>query len=279
MNIAVSLDADRATMGTLSLQKLTGRARVTPEAITMEPVSFGLFGGHYEGGLTLTLGKTVEFRLNAALSDIDLAAATKFAGSPDALTGRLSGTIDLSGRGIDAASALRTARGTGRVDITNGTVKGLGLVRTIIVATSGRGGAPPQSGAAQSTGASSDEPFARLSATLTVANGSASTQDLRFESNDLLLAAAGAVRLDGSAIDLAGQVQLSDKLSQQAGRDLVRYTQDQGRVTLPATITGSAGSPQVRIDVASVAKRAIVNRATEEAQKGIKKGLGRIFGK
>lgn len=273
MNIAVSLNADRATMGTLSLEKLAGRARVTPEAITMEPVSFGLFGGHYEGGLTLTLGKTADFRLNAALSDIDLAAATKFAGSPDALTGRLSGTIDLSGRGIDAASALRTARGTGRVDITNGTVKGLGLVRTVIVATSGRADSSPQSGA------SSDEPFARLSATLTVANGSASTQDLRFESNDLLLAAAGAVRLDGSAIDLAGQVQLSDKLSQQAGRDLVRYTQDQGRVTLPATITGSAGSPQVRIDVASVAKRAIVNRATEEAQKGIKKGLGRLLGK
>lgn len=47
-----------------------------------------------------------------------------------------------------------------------------------------------------------------------MAEGSASTRDLRFESNDLLLTAAGAVRLDGSAINLAGQVQLSDKLSQ-----------------------------------------------------------------
>ena len=161
-----------------------------------------------------------------------------------------------------------------RADITNGTVKGLGLVRTVVVATSGRSDAP-----SPSASASSDEPFARLGATLTVADGFASPQDLHFESNDLLVAAAGALRLDGSAINLAGQLQLSDKLSGQAGRDLVRYTQEQGRVTLPVAITGSTDNLDVRIDVASVARRAITNRANDEVQKGIKKGLGRLLGR
>jgi hypothetical protein len=112
---------------------------------------------------------------------------------------------------------------------------------------------------------------------LAVANGSATTQDLRFESPDLLLAATGGLRLDGSAINLAGQVQLSEELTRQAGRDLVRYTQEQGRVTLPATITGSADNPQVRIDMAKVATRAITNKATEEAEKAINKSLGGLF--
>ena len=274
MNILVSLNADSATMGDLSLQKLSGRARVTPDAMTLEPISFGLFGGNYEGALTLTLGRTTDFKLRATLSGIDMAAATTFAGRPDTITGRLSGKIDLFGRGLDAGNILKTARGTVRADITTGTVKGLGLVRTVVVATSGRSDAP-----SPSASASSDEPFARLGATLTVADGSASTQDLRFESNDLLVAAAGALRLDGSAINLAGQVQLSDKLSQQAGRDLVRYAQEQGRVTLPVTIAGSADNLQVRIDMASVARRAITNRANDEVQKGIKKGLGRLLGR
>jgi hypothetical protein len=110
-----------------------------------------------------------------------------------------------------------------------------------------------------------------------VSNGSASTQDLRFESPDVLLAATGGLRLDGSAINLAGQVQLSDELSREAGRDLVRYTQEQGRVTLPATITGSADNPQVRIDLAKAATRAITNKATEEAGKIIKRNLGDLF--
>ena len=156
------------------------------------------------------------------------------------------------------------------MDITNGVVKRLGLVRSVLIATSGRSGAPAPSG-----NVASDEPFARLGATLAIANGVANTSDLRFESNDLLWTAAGVVHLDGRAMALSGQVQLSDKLSQQAGRDLVRYTQQQGRVTLPVTVTGSSENPQVRVDVTSLARQAITNRATEE----IKKGLGRLFGK
>jgi hypothetical protein len=87
------------------------------------------------------------------------------------------------------------------------------------------------------------------------------------------------VRLDGSAINLAGQVQLSDELSKQAGQDLVRYTQEGGRVTLPVAITGSANAPHVMIDVAGMAKRAVTNRAQEEAQKALKKGLGDLLKK
>ena len=274
MNLALSIDADSATLGGLALQKLSGRARLTPDSVALAPVRFGLLGGSYDGAVTLKPGAQPRFGLNGALAGVDMAALTTFAGSPDTITGRLSGKVDMSGSGTDTKSALKSAKGTARVDITNGVVKRLGLVRTVIAATSGRSGAP-----AASSGVSSDEPFARLGATLAVAGGSARTTDLRFESNDLLLAAAGTMALDGSAINLAGQLQLSDKLSQQAGRDLVRYTQEQGRVTLPVTVTGSADHPQVSINLASAAERALTNRVTEEAQKAIKKGLGQLLGR
>ena len=123
------------------------------------------------------------------------------------------------------------------------------------------------------SGGSTDEPFTRLGATLRIASGLASTDDLKFESTNLVLTAAGNVRLDATAVDLAGKVQLSDELSKQAGSDLTRYTAEQGRVTLPATITGPADNLSVKIDVADMAKRAITNRANEEAQKQLKKGL------
>ncbi len=272
MNITVALDAARATMGQLTLDKLSGTARVTNDALTLNPVGFGVFGGHYDGSLTFTLAAIPEFKLNASLSGVDVASALAFAGSPGTMSGKLSGKLALTGRGMDASSVERGARGTMRVDIVNGTIKNLGLVRTVVVATSGRSDA-------SSAGASREEPFTRLGATLVIANGTATTDDLRLESKDLLLSAAGTIRLDGSAINLPGQVQLSDDLSKQAGRDLVRYTQDQGRVTLPASITGSAAAPQVHIDVASMAKRAVTNRANEEAQKVLKKGLGGLFKK
>ena len=178
---------------------------------------------------------------------------------------------------VDSSTAT-TARGTARIDIVDGVVKNLGLVRSVVLVTAGRSDVPIASAASAAT-ESADEPFTKLGATLAIDGGAADTSDLRFESKDLLLSATGTVRLDGSAINLAGQVQLSDELSKRAGRDLIRYTQEQGRVTLPATITGTAAAPTVRINVADMAKRALVNRANEEAQKALKNGLGGLFRK
>lgn len=269
-NLLVSLAADRATVGSLALEKLSARARVTQDGVTLEPLEFAIFGGGYKGTMILaSRGGTSTFRLNAALSNIDVASATAFAGSPGTISGRLSGRIEVSSRTAETSRAMNAAKGTARVEIRDGVVKNLGLVKTVVIATSMRADAqnPLRSGG------STDEPFTLLGATFNLADGTAHTNDLQFQSPDILLRAAGSLRLDGSAIDLKGDVQLSDALSQQAGRDLVRYTQEQGRVTLPATITGSAQAPLVRVDVASLASRAVQNKAKEE----LKKALGRII--
>jgi uncharacterized protein involved in outer membrane biogenesis len=196
---------------------------------------------------------------------------TAFAGSPGFVSGRLSGRVDLAGRSADVAGALAHTRGTARIAIRDGVVKRLGLVKTIVVATSGRADAQLPAGTS-----SSDEPFTALGATLAIGDGAARTSDLRFESPNVLMRSTGSLRLDGSAIDLRGDVQLSEALTQQAGRDLVRYTQEQGRVTLPVTVTGSAAAPSVHVDVAAVAGRAIKNRVHEELQKGLNRLFKRV---
>jgi uncharacterized protein involved in outer membrane biogenesis len=271
MDLAVTMDAERASIGALQLEKLSGRARITNVGMTLDPAAFGIFGGRYEGTLALALGNTPEFRIKARLSGIDMVTATQFAGMPNTITGRMSGNVDVSGKGTDVGTVSRTAKGRVRLDVTDGIVKNLGLIQAVVLATSMRSGA-----LAQGTG-SRDEPFTRLGGTLAIGNGVGTTDDLRLESKDVSLAVTGSVRLDGSAIDLKGVAQLSEALSHQAGKDLVRYTQEQGRVTLPAAVEGSASSPRVRIDVGDLAKRAARNRVNEEAQKAVAKGLGSLL--
>jgi uncharacterized protein involved in outer membrane biogenesis len=286
LNLTFTLDAERATIGALTLDGLSGKARIIADGLTLEPVAFGILGGRYQGSLALTLEHDrLRFRGLSTLSNVDVAAATKFAGSPDTISGRLSGRIDFSGGGADPASVMRTVRGTARVDILDGTIKHLGLLNSVVVATSMRAGSLAQ--AAASVGSqSNDEPFSKLGATLMMADGAMTTDDLRLESKDLLLAAAGTLHVAASTIDLKGRVQLSDELSQQAGRDLIRYTQEQGRVTLPATITGPLTAPTVRIDAADMAKRALQNavdeqkeKAKSELNKALQKKLGGLFGR
>jgi uncharacterized protein involved in outer membrane biogenesis len=272
MDVTLSLEAGRASLGMLTLDHLAGRAHITPQGMTLDPIAFGVFKGHYDGSLALSLAGTPDFRVKASVADVDMAAATTFAGSPNTITGRLTGKVDLAGRGMAADAVGKSAHGTVRADIKDGVVKNLGLLRAVVLATSMRADSK-----SQITEGSRDEPFSSLGGTFSIASGQASTNDLRFESKDMTVTVAGAVALNGSAVNLKGQVQLSEALSQQAGRDLLRYTQEQGRVTLPATVSGSAENLSARIDVGSVAERAIKNRANEEVQKVFKKGLGGFF--
>jgi AsmA family len=123
MNLTLSLNANRATMGALALERLMGKARVTREGVLLDPVDFGLFNGQYKGSLALSLADSPALRLRAALSNIDVAAAMAFAGSPGTLTGLLSGRLDLTSGGTEASKVIDGARGTARVDIKDGVVK------------------------------------------------------------------------------------------------------------------------------------------------------------
>jgi uncharacterized protein involved in outer membrane biogenesis len=278
------LRADRATTGGLTLSDLQTTAQVLPGGVTFEPLTFGVFSGRYSGRMQVALGGTPEFDWRGTVEGIDAAALMAFAGSPNTMTGTLAGKIALDGRGLEMEQALRTARGTARIDITDGTIAGLSLVRTVVTAGSGRGGLLTSASTAfGGSGAGGSERFSRLGTTLTIAGGSMTTTDLALSSPDLDLLAGGSVTLESMTTRFDGRVQLSEELSKSAGTDLYRYAQENGRVTLPVGVSGPLGNLSVRVDVSDAAARAIRNRAAEEAAKAIERNLPKelrgLFGK
>ena len=260
MHLQVDVDAGRTVAGTLVLDNLKGVALVTPAAITLNPVTFNVFGGGYTGTLRMMLGKTPSFSLNAAVKDVDVAKAMTFAGSPNTLTGRLQGSLAVSGRGTSADDVMRTARGTARVEAADGTVAGLDLVRAIVLAGSGRADSP---GLAALTRRSGSEPFSVLGGSFAIGEGVARTSDLRLESKDVQLSGGGDIRLLETSVAVKGVVQLSEELTRQAGQDLVRYTAENGKVTLPVTVTGPPGKFAVRPDMNQAARRALSNQLSD----------------
>lgn len=267
MDLLLDITADRATFGALALESLKGGARLTDDQLAIDELAFSLFEGRYTGAVTLGLAAAPTFHMKGTLADVSLAALTAWAGKPGTITGRLAGTVDVAGSGTSADAVIDSATGTARIDATQGTVEGLALVRTIVVTSSMRAGATRAAG-------DGSEAFSRLGASFDVGDGLARTRDLNFESNDISLEAAGQIGLDGTAIDLKGLVRLSEALTQQAGRDLVRYTQEGGRVTVPVSISGSAGALSVQLETADALRRAILNKAAEEAGEALRRGLG-----
>ncbi|MFN7981915.1 MAG: AsmA family protein [Vicinamibacterales bacterium] len=273
-DVTLTLTADRAAMSGVTLSKVTGTAKLQGDRLTIDPMSFGLFDGTYTGTIGAVLGAVPTFTWRAALKNVDMNAVTAFAGSPGTITGRLNGQIDIEGSGLDAAAAMKTARGTGAVTIVNGTVKNLALVKSAVAATS----LDPQAVIAASQTAH-DEPFSELGTSLSMAGGTASTPDLHFISPDIRLDAGGALRLDGSAVNLIGSVELSEALTKQANAAFVRVAAQNGKISLPITIRGNAGKYSLEIDTATVAKRAATAEVKSRAEQAVKGGLGRLLRK
>ena len=284
--IEFALTADEAVAGGLKLTALSTKAHVTPAGVTLDPMAFGLFGGRYEGTMHVTSDAEPRFAWKAKVSGMNMADVMGFAGSPGTITGTLSGTLVLDGVGLDMERALRTSRGTARLDVANGTMAGLSLVRTVVTSLSGRGGITTSAASgvqATTSGAGGNERFSQLGATLALGGGVMRTNDFAMTSPDADLTGAATLSLAKMAADMKGRVRLSEKLSKEAGTDLYRYTQENGRVTLPASVSGPLDNLSVRVDIGAAATRAIQNKATEEIDRAIKRnlpgGLGGLFPK
>lgn len=247
--IAARVSAESASAGGVSVRQFATDLEVVGTRVSLSPLTFQLFGGRYQGSLAASLRDTMTATLKSRVIDLDVAQLAEFGGSPDSITGRLTGAGTFSGSGPDFAAVLNSARGEGSGSIADGSIKHLNLVRTVILFF----GRPAPDG-----GESSDQ-FKRLDATFSLANRVMSAPALSLQSSDADMAGSVTLNLDSKALVGRVDISLSEALSAQAGRDLVRYTREGNRVVLPASIGGTLDRPRIAIDAAAAVQRGLRN--------------------
>ena len=181
--LTVGLKVGRMTTGGLTLSDFAATALVTPDAVAVR-------AAHASASSAAATRAACSWRSapsrpssgRPSVTGVDAAALMAFAGSPNTITGTLAGTVALQGDGLQMEQALRTARGRARIDIADGTIAGLQLVRTIVTATSGRGGVLASAGARRGRRRARPgaERFSRFGATLRLANGVIETTSRRW---------------------------------------------------------------------------------------------------
>jgi uncharacterized protein involved in outer membrane biogenesis len=261
--IAARVSAETATAGGVEVRQFATDLAVNGEQVTLSPLTFQLFGGRYQGSLNAQLGKTISLTLRSRLQDLDVAQLAAFGGSPDTITGTLTGAGTFSGSGADIGSILGTLRGMGTATISNGVIKRLGLVRTVVLFF-GR----PAPDTAEST-----DRFERMDASFSVANKLFRADAFSLNSRDMDVVGSGTMNVGTEALDGRLDLSLSEELSKQAGTDFARFTREGGRIILPARLGGTLANPSITIDAAAAAKRGLRNEV-ERRLKGILEGFG-----
>jgi uncharacterized protein involved in outer membrane biogenesis len=258
--VEAKLTAARGSAAGVNLEGMSAMLVVKGNHVTLSPMSFNLFGGAYQGGVEADLGaERMNVALNSRINNLDVAQLAAFGGVDDTITGRLTGSGRFTGRGIDFASVLAAAAGSGNATISDGTIRGLELVRTVVLFF-GR----PSSEAPPGTG----QRFDRIAGTFKLARQVLTSDSLTMHTPDMDLAASGTLAIPTKALDLRATLMLSEQLSAQAGTDLVRFTREGNRVVLPAVIGGTLERPRVTIDAAAAAKRGLRNEV-ERRLKGL----------
>jgi hypothetical protein len=247
--IAAALTAERGTAGGVEVSDLTADMTVDGDRVSLSPLAFGLFGGRYEGSLTARLGESIAATLQSKLQNLDVAQLAAFGGSPDTITGTLSGQGTFSAQGADVAAILASASGKGAASIVEGTIKRLNFVRTVVLFF----GRP-----APDTTAATDR-FERMDATFSLARQVFHADSFALRSPDADITGSGTLTLGTEALDGTLTMMLSEELSAQAGTDLARFTREGKRVVLPAKLGGTLEAPRITIDASAALKRGVQN--------------------
>ena len=251
MNLVVALTAPTGRFAGYDFRGLTTIAFITPAGLALTPLSVTSFGGTFAGRLDVNTARaTPAMTLAGRVDSLDVATVLQAAGSQGGVTGTLGGAVTLAASGTETQALLRTARGSVAATIVNGTMPRLELVRPIVLAFGKPTGAPP---------AGSGSTFTRLGGNFALADGTMTSDDLTMTSRDFDLAGRGTVHLASGALSARANVVLSSELTAQAGVDLRRYAQEDGRVVVPATLGGTLQQPTVALDVAAAARRALTN--------------------
>ena len=255
VSLVAEVSAETATAGGVDIEQLSTQMDMEGSRVVLSPLSFGFFGGRYEGELDTRFDEGLTVRIESRIENVDVAALAAFGGSPDTITGRLSAEGTFSASGLDLEGALGGARGKGEASIVDGEIRRLALLRTVVLFF----GRP----AADSLSVSDE--FERIDASFSLEERVIRADTFAMRSRDADVDGSGQP-LDGSL-----QLRLSEELSAQAGTDLVRYTRDGNRVLLPATIGGTLASPSLSIDSTAAVKRGLTNEAERR--------INRLFGR
>jgi uncharacterized protein involved in outer membrane biogenesis len=258
MDVAIDLTAPSGVLGGYAFQTLAAKLRVRPAEVLLQPFDLALFGGTFGGRLSVaTSGSVPEMALNGAVHGMDVARILRETRGSTSMSGTLTGKVSIDTRGESTTDLMSTARGDAQVTIANGVIPGLEMVRAVVLAFGKPSGVLP---------GGSGSAFTTLDGNFTLADRTLRSSNLAFHSRDFDMTGNPVVRLATGAIDMHANVMLSRELTSQAGTDLRRFAQEDGRVVVPAVITGTVAAPSVTIDAAAALKRALQN----EMQRRIK---------
>ena len=227
----------------LRINQVKANVALNQGKLQVAPHSAQLFGGKLEGSL-LVDAYTNRFTLKGNITGIKLDSLLTALGQDPKVTGQGALTLDLATTGTTVASLEQNLSGNARVNLKDGSVKGIDIGKILNNVRGLLGKAPTQQGSG-----SGQTAFTELAASATIAKGIATNKDLSVKAPLFRLEGAGTINIPDSSLDYLAKVAVVETSEGQGGKDLAALK----GVTVPIRISGQFDDPKYSVDVASLA--------------------------
>ncbi len=288
-DVSGTIDIEKVVKGGLVANGFKAKAALEEGVFVLHDAQASFFGGRVDAaGTRVDLSEAnPSWNLKAKLDAIDLGQAlTSFSGAAP-LAGKLTGTLDLAGTGVDWPTLQKALTGRGALSMKQGELSTTDLGDKVLGAVSQGLRAAGKTGLAGTVGGAGGKTTLRdLAAQFTVKDGAmALARPLSFT------APFGATELGGK-IGLGGQLALTGaaKLSKETLQRLAggsKLPLGQG-LTVPLALSGSLAQPSVSVQadqavaglVQGAAKQKVQelqDTAKEKAKVQARKGVGDLL--
>ena len=254
------LKAPQVLLDPLRLQRFEAPFVIDGARVQFNPTTFAMYGGGHRGAVAVTLGEASPlWTTTSRMTSLDVGDfLNALSGSDQRIDGTAALEAELRGRVGEPLD--RTMRGRTAVTMTNGVLREFPLLATInrTLRLTGQEG--------------NDTRFEKLSATLAIASGQATTDDLVLEAGHVRVAAAGRIGVDRS-IDLRGSaIVAADHVAGAVAsvREIARLRNSRGEIEVPLTISGTLDAPSFRLDTASAVKQGIADELRRRLRRFIR---------
>ncbi len=258
LNARGNLRVARTTLGNLEFENVVLGLNAANGRLRLHPVNAGLLGGAYKGDVRIDAsGKTPVLSVDEKIEGVDLAALARAMFDEDNITGKITGSFTLTGRGQDMDAVQRSLAGNMAFQLSDGSYEGTDIwfelrrARALLKRET-----PPQPVLPARTR------FSSVTATGVVKNGVMQNDDLFAELPFMQLKGSGSVDLAAATLNYGLTARVLKRPESMAGMTEAELN-DFTEAVIPLKITGPLTAPSVKPDV-----ERLLRKRVEEELKG-----------
>lgn len=248
------VSADRITVSKLNIQNAELAVTARNGVLRVQPLAANLYNGNLRMQSRVdAAGKRPGYAIKGNLNGLKFGPLLKDLIGQDKVDGLANLSVDLTTAGNTVADMKRSLDGTVSFELRDGLFSGFDLAQLLQAA---RARFMNANAAGPAAGGNKQTPFSRFAATLSVADGVFSGNNLSLKTDTVTADGSGSYNL------VANQLDYTIKAS--VPQDVSGKLSDLKGVTIPIKLSGNLFSPDYSIDIASALKGAAQQRVQKE---------------